>query len=119
MVSTSCTTRTKCRWLWREFRREVSAAGIDGGERAESRRRRCSFAGVIVVSIRAEERGRSEDTDQLGAPRYDSVSETSGVAVELERRQMWKGRRRGSIPVLNYGECSSNVASVQAQVRWA
>ena len=50
-------------------------------ERAESHRRWYSFAGVIVVSIRAEERGRSEDTDQLGAPRYDSVSEISGVAV--------------------------------------
>jgi len=32
---------------------------------------------------------------------------------------MWKGRRRGSIPVLNYGGCSSNVASVQALVRLA
>jgi len=56
----------------------------------------------MVVSIGAEEGGRSEDTDQLGAPRYDSVSETSGVTVELKRRQMWKGRRRGSI--LNYGD---------------
>jgi len=33
VVSTSYTARTKCRWLWREFRREILAAGVGGGER--------------------------------------------------------------------------------------
>ena len=42
---------------------------------------------VMVVSVRVEE-GGSDDTIQLGVPRYYSVSETSGVTVELERRQM-------------------------------
>jgi hypothetical protein len=73
--------------LWREFRREILAAGVGGGERAESHRRWCSFVGVMVVSVRVEG-GRNDDTIQLGVPRYYSVSETSGVTVELERRQM-------------------------------
>ena len=77
MVSTSYTARTKCRWLWREFRREILAAGVGGGERAESHKRWCSFVGVMVVSVRVE-RGEEATTPSSWVHR--------GITV-LARRQ--------------------------------